>query len=72
MHGLLQTPGYHAHVVVAVAQDVVTCREAMLRAFLLHLIKLLHIKLMVANCAPIVCRGIHREAWREGTIGAND
>lgn len=72
MHGLLQTPGNHAHIVVAVTQDVVTSREAMLRAFLLHLIELLHIKLMVSDRSPIVRRRIHREAGGEGAIGAND
>ena len=44
----------------------------MLRALHLHLIQLLHVKLVIANRAPVVRRRIHREARRQRAIGAND
>ena len=54
MQRLLQPPADDAHVVVAVTENVVARRETVLRAFNFHLIQLLHIKLVVADCAPIV------------------
>ena len=54
MQGLLQTPTDYTHVVVAVTKNVITGREAVLGAFLLHLVELLHVKLMVPHGSPIV------------------
>ena len=72
MAGLFRGPGQHAHGVVAVTQNIVAGRQAMLGAVNLHLIELLDIKLVIANYAPVVSRGIHREARRQCAIGAND
>src|SRR6185503_8630689 len=54
MQGLLQTPADYTHVVVAVTKDVITRREAVLSAFLLHLVQLLHVKLVVPHGSPIM------------------
>jgi len=72
MARLFRGPGQHAHGVVAVTQNIVAGRQAMLGAVNLHLIELLDIKLVIANYAPVVSRGIHREARRQCAIGAND
>jgi hypothetical protein len=72
MAGLFRRPGQHAHRVVAVTQDVVAGRETMLGAIDLHFIKLLDIKLVIADYAPIVRRRVHRETRRQRAIGAND
>ena len=54
VHGLLQSPLQHALGVIAVSQDVVARREAMLRAFLLHLVQLFMLELRVLDGAPVV------------------
>ena len=63
--GRLHDPTDHAGGVVAVTKDVVTSRQAMLRALTLHLIELLHVKLVIADDAPIMCSRVHRETWSE-------
>ena len=57
----LHDPADHAGGVVAVAEDVVTGRQTMLRTLLLHLVELLHVKLVIADDAPIVRGRVHRE-----------
>jgi hypothetical protein len=54
MQGLLQTPADYTHVVVAVTKNVITRREAVLSAFLLHLVQLLHVKLVVPHGSPVM------------------
>lgn len=54
MQGLLQTPADYTHVVVAIPKNVITRREAMLGAFLLHLVELLHVKLVVPYGSPVM------------------
>lgn len=56
MHGLLQAPRDHAHVVVAIAQDVIARGKTVLRTFLFHFVELLHLELMIADHAPIMRR----------------
>ena len=56
MHRLLQAPRNHAHVVVAIAQDVIARGKTVLRAFHFHFVELLHLKLVVADHAPIMRR----------------
>ena len=70
--GLLGRPGQHAHRVVAIAENVVTRRKAMLRAIYLHLVELLHIKFVSSHHTPVMGRGIHREARSQRTVSAND
>jgi len=72
MQRLLESPTDDAHVVVAIAEDVVARRKAMLSAFHFHLIQLLNVKLVIADGAPIVGGGIHRETRRQRTIRANN
>ena len=54
MQRLGQTPLDHPHVIVAVTKNVVAGREAMLGAIHLHVIELLHIKLVIAHHSPVV------------------
>ena len=54
MARLFQTPGDDAHVVVAVAEDVVARRQAVLGALLLHFIELFHIEVVRADRSPVV------------------
>ena len=63
--GRLHDPANHARGVVAVPKDVVTGRQAMLRTLLLHLVELLHVKLVIADDAPLVSGRVHRETRRE-------
>ena len=70
--GGLRNPTEDALGVVAITQDVVTGRETMLRAFDLHFVELLHVKLVIADNAPIVCSRIHRKTRSEAAIGADD
>lgn len=56
VHGLPQAPRDHAHVVIAIAQDVIARGKTVLRAFRFHLVELLHIELVIANHAPIMRR----------------
>ena len=53
---LLTDPCQHTHRVIAVAQDVVTGRQAVLGTVLLHLVQLLHIELVIPNNSPVVGR----------------
>src|SRR6185369_16219963 len=68
----LHDPTDHAGGVVAITEDVITRRQTMLRALALHLIELLHVKLVIADDAPIVCRGVHRETRSKRSIRSND
>src|SRR5882762_10289712 len=61
VHCLLQRPLDYAGVVIAIAKDVVACRETVLRALDLHLIELLNVELVVFDRSPVVRRGIHWE-----------
>ena len=68
----LHDPLQHSSSVVTVSEDVVARRKTMLRALGLHLVELLDVKLVIADDAPIVGGGIHRETRSERTVGAND
>ena len=68
----LRNPTKDARCVVAIAEDVVTSRKTMLRAFDFHFVELLHVKLVIADNAPIVCGRVHRETRRETAVGADD
>ena len=70
--GLLGCPGQHAHRVVAIAENVITRRKTMLGAIYLHLVELLHVKLVSSYHAPIMRRRIHREAWGKCTVSTDD
>ena len=70
--GGLHDPVQHARRVVTVTKDVVTGRQAMLRTLGLHFVKLFHVELVIADDAPIVRSGIHREARRKGTVRADN
>src|SRR5580698_54734 len=61
-----------ALVVVAPTQDVIQCRKAMGLAGFLLMIKLLGFELVIADDAPVVACGVHREAGSERSIDAND
>src|SRR5258705_5109065 len=50
----LQNPGYYARGVVTVSEYVVAGGKTMFGTLALHLIKLLHVKLVIPNHAPIV------------------
>ena len=54
--GRLHNPAQHALRVVAVAEDVVAGRKAVLRTLHFHRIELLHVKLVIADDAPIMRR----------------
>lgn len=69
---LFRRPGQYPHSVVAVTQNVVARRQAMLGAIYLHFIKLRDIKLVIADDTPVMGRRIHREARRQRSIGTND
>lgn len=68
----LRDPTEDARRVVAVTEDVVTGRQTMLGAFNLHFVELLHIKLVIADNAPIVGGRIHRETRSETAIRADN
>ena len=68
----LRNPTEDARSVVAITQDVVTGRKTMLRAFDLHFVELFHVKLVIADDAPIVCGRVHRKTRGEAAIGADD
>ena len=70
--GGLRDPTENARRVVAIAQDVVTSRKTMLRAFDFHFVELLRVKFVIADNAPIVCGRIHRETRCEAAIGTDD
>ena len=70
--GCLQDPTQNASCVVTVTQYVITRRKTMLGAIYLHLIELLHVKLVSSHHAPVMSRGIHWEAGSERTVSAND
>ena len=69
---LLGCPGQYAHRVVAITENVITRRKTMLGAIYLHLVELLHVKLMSSYHAPVMRRGIHREAWSQRTVSTNN
>ena len=54
MHSLLHAPSDYAHVVVAVAENVIASGKAMLGAIFFHFVQLLHLELVVANNTPIM------------------
>ena len=70
--GGLRNPTEDALGVVAITQDVVTGRKTMLGAFDLHFVELLHVKLVIADNAPIVCGRVHRETRSEAAVGADN
>ena len=72
MQRLLKSPGNHAHVVVAITENVITGRQAMRGALLLHLVELFRVKLMIADDTPIVRCRVHGEAWRQRAVSSND
>src|ERR1051325_10084103 len=72
MARLLGGPGQHSHRVIAVTEYVIARRKTVLGAIDFHLVKLLHIKLVIAHYAPVMRRRIHRETRRERTVGANN
>lgn len=58
--------------VVAIAEDVITSRQAMLGALDLHLVELFHVKLVIADHTPIVRGRVHRETRRETAVRADN
>jgi len=68
----LHDPLQDASSVVTVSEDVVARRKTMLRALGLHLVELLNVKLVIADDAPIVGGGIHRETRRKGAVSADN
>src|SRR6266403_6260379 len=72
VHSLLGGPGHHPQGVVAIAENVIAGREAMLGAIDLHLVKLLDVELVSSDHTPIMRRRIHRETRRQGAVRAND
>ena len=59
-------------VVVAPAENVVQRRKTVGLAGFLLVVELLGIELMISDYAPVVARGVHREAGRECTIDPDD
>src|SRR5215831_8137894 len=54
MHGLLQGPLQHAFGVIAVSENVVARRQAVLGAFLLHFVQLGMFELRILDGAPVM------------------
>lgn len=61
-----------ALVVVAPAEDVVECREAMGLTSRLLMVKLFGLEFVVADNTPVVTRCVHGETRREGSVNTND
>lgn len=61
----LHDPVQYAGRVVTVAKDVVTGRQAVRRTLALHFVELLRVEFVIADDAPIVCSGVHRETRRQ-------
>jgi len=59
-------------VVVAPAQDMVECRKAMGLASLFLVVELLGLEFVIADHAPVIACRIHREAWCQSSIDANN
>src|SRR5262249_25534666 len=70
--GVPEDPANHASIVVDVADDVVQRRERVEFTLLLHVGQLLLVKLRISDSTPVVSCGIHREAGRQGSVGADD
>src|SRR5437016_11891963 len=66
---VFEDPANDAAVVVDVTHDVVQRREAVQLAFFLHFTELVLVEFRLAHNAPIVSRGVHREAGSQGSIG---
>lgn len=62
----------HSRVIVAISEIMVERGEAVLLASLLHSVQLVAVKCELVDIAPIVGRGIHREAGRHSTVRADD
>src|SRR6201987_5844827 len=62
----------HPLVVVAPAENVVECREAMSLAALFLVIQLLRIEFVVAYHSPVVAGRIHRKTWSQRSIHPDD
>ena len=54
MQGLFYSPRDYSHIVVTIAEDIVTGRQAVLRTIFLHLVELLDIEFVISHDAPIV------------------
>ena len=63
--GGLHDPVQYAGRVITVTKNVVTGRQAMRRTLALHFVELLRVELVIADDAPIVRSGIHRETRRQ-------
>jgi hypothetical protein len=59
-------------VVVAPTQDVVERREAVGLAGLFLMVELLGLEFVIADHAPVIAGRIHREAWCQSSIDANN
>src|ERR1700760_3713780 len=66
---LLPDPPDDALIVVAIAEVVVEGGEAVLLACLLHVLELVDVEVPAVDVAPVIARGVHGEAGRDGAVG---
>ena len=69
---MAEDPPDHTAVVIHVADDVVQSGETVQLTFLLHFGELVLVELRFSNNAPVVSRGVHREAWRQRSVRPDD
>ena len=72
VHRLLQRPFNYPGVVIAIAKDIVACRETVLGALDLHLIELFNVELMVFDRSPVMRRGIHWKARCKSSVSPDN
>ena len=69
---LCPQPLDHTRVVVTVAQIVIQRGETVLLTGLLHRLQLRLVELWRLDSAPVVSRRIHRKAWAQRAVRADD